>query len=84
MNRRAQVEAARADRAVIERAAAQLRRDAIRAGYAGLQRQDVAFSLALVLDELARHLRDLPDGVRRQAVASAVVLAGADAVGRGG
>jgi hypothetical protein len=42
----------RADRNVIERAAARLRSDAIRSGYAGLQHQHVAFSLALILDEL--------------------------------
>ena len=50
------VAAVRADRDVIERAAARLRSDAIRSGYAGLQHQHVAFGLALVLDELARHV----------------------------
>jgi hypothetical protein len=53
------IEVDRADRAVIGRAAARLRADAIAAGYAGLPRKDLAFAVALVLDELARHVRDL-------------------------
>ena len=55
---RSKIEADRADRQVIEQAAAQLRTDAIRAGYAGLERKKLAFGLALILDELARHFRD--------------------------
>ena len=43
------VAARRADRDVIERAAARLRSDAIRSGYAGLQHQHIAFALALIL-----------------------------------
>ena len=66
--------ALRADRSVIERAAARLRSDAIRSGYAGLQHQHVAFGLALVLDELARHLADLDRAVRWQAVQSCRLL----------
>jgi hypothetical protein len=54
----------RTDRRVVEQAAAQLRHQAILDGYAGLERKDVAFALALVLDELARHLRDLEDDLR--------------------
>ena len=68
--------ALRADREVLERAARWLRADAIRAGYAGLSHQHVAFALALILDELGRHLPDLDDGVRRQAVQSSRVLLG--------
>ena len=45
----------RADRQVIEQAAAQLRTGAIVAGYAGLPDKHLAFALALVLDELALH-----------------------------
>jgi hypothetical protein len=71
---RSQIEVDRADRALIEQAAAQLRHGAIRAGYAGLPGQHFAFALALVLDELARHLRDLTAPVRAQAVASARML----------
>jgi hypothetical protein len=52
---RSQIEVDRADRALIEQAAAQLRHGAIRAGYAGLPGQHFAFALALVLDELALH-----------------------------
>lgn len=70
------VSALRADRDVIERAAARLRSDAIRAGYAGLQHQHIAFALALILDELARHLADLDRAVRWQAVQSGRVLLG--------
>jgi hypothetical protein len=71
---RHQVEQDRADRQVIEQAAAQLRHGAIRAGYAGLEHKEFAFALALVLDELARHLRDLTAPVRAQAVAGARML----------
>ena len=53
------IEADRADRALIQRAAARLRHGAIRAGYAGVEHKHVAFALALVLDELALHWRDL-------------------------
>lgn len=56
---RRRVEQDRADRQVIEQAAAELRSGAIRAGYAGVEHKHVAFALALVLDELARHVRDL-------------------------
>jgi hypothetical protein len=70
------IEQARADRQLIERAAARLRADAIRAGYAGLPRKDLAFALALVLDELARHVRDLDAALRAQVVAVARTLAG--------
>ena len=70
------VVALRADRSVIERAAARLRSDAIRSGYAGLQHQHIAFALALILDELARHLADLDRAVRWQAVQSCRVLLG--------
>ena len=66
----------RADRDVIQRAAARLRSDAIQSGYAGLQHQHVAFTLALILDELARHVADLDRAVRWQAVESCRVLLG--------
>ena len=58
----------RADRAVVEQAAARLRHQAILAGYPGLERKDIAFALTLILDELARHLRDLDDGLRESVV----------------
>lgn len=65
-----------ADRMLIDRAAAFLRREAVHAGYAGLHHKHVAFGLASVLDVLSRHLPDLPDGVRRQAVQSCRELLG--------
>ena len=73
---RRRVEQDRADRQVIEQAAAELRSGAIRAGYAGVEHKHVAFALALVLDELARHVRDLTPAVRTQAVRGARMLLG--------
>ena len=61
---------------MIEQAAAQLRHGAILAGYAGLPDKHYAFALALVLDELARHLHDLTAPVRVQVVAGARMLLG--------
>src|SRR3954452_3253943 len=49
----------RADRAVVEQAARPLRDRAIADGYAGYEGKHLAFGMALVLHELARHLRDL-------------------------
>jgi hypothetical protein len=60
--------ALQADREVLERAAARLRSGAIQAGYAGFRHKQVAFGLALILEELARHLPDLDDTVRYQAL----------------
>ena len=54
----------RADRAVVEQAATHLRQEAIRAGYAGRPDKHLAFALALILDELARHWRDLDEDLR--------------------
>jgi HEAT repeat protein len=61
-------EAIKADQALIDQAAQFLRHHAIQSQYAGLQRQEVAFGLAAILDELARHLPDLSEGVRWQTV----------------
>jgi hypothetical protein len=66
--------ALRNDRELLDRAAAC--HDAITSGYAGLQHKHVAFGLALILDELARHLPDLDDAVRWQAVQSCRQLLG--------
>ena len=73
---RSRIEVDRADRALIEQAAAQLREGAIRAGYAGLPGQHFAFALALVLDELSLHLRDLDATLRTQVLAGARMLTG--------
>jgi len=53
-----------ADRGVVEQAAAHLRHRAILDGYVGLEHKEVAFALALILDEIARHLRDLDEQLR--------------------
>ena len=58
------ITADRADRALIEQAAAQLRHQAILAAYAGLEHKELAFGLALVLDEIGRHWRDLDEQFR--------------------
>jgi hypothetical protein len=71
---RRRVEQDRADRQVIEQAAARLRQGAIRAVYAGMEHKHVAFALALVLDELARHVRDLRPEVREQVMRGARML----------
>jgi hypothetical protein len=64
----------RAERELVVRAARRLRQEAIRAGYAGLRDPQVAFGLALVLDELARGLAQLDEAVRRQTVTSCRAL----------
>jgi hypothetical protein len=51
---------------LVRQAAAQLRHGAIVSAYAGLPDKHLAFALALVLDELALHLRDLRPEVREQ------------------
>lgn len=68
--------ALRADRELLQRGASWLRSDAIRSGYAGLSHQHVTFAVALLLDELALHLTDLDDAVRRQAVQTCRQLLG--------
>ena len=74
MNQNERTTALRADRSVIERAAARLRSQAIRSSYAGLRHQHIAFALALILDELARHLTDLDRAVHWQTVQSCRLL----------
>lgn len=69
-----QVAQDRTDRQTIEQAAAALRSGAIQAAYAGYENKHCAFALALVLDELARHVRDLRPEVRAQALHSAQTL----------
>jgi hypothetical protein len=59
----------RTGRAAIQTAAAELRKLAIRDGYNGHEHPPVAFGMALTLDELARHVRDLDDGLREAVVA---------------
>jgi hypothetical protein len=66
----------RADQQIVSQAATQLRHRAIVAGYAGLEHKHAAFALALILDELARHLRDLDQQLRQRVVETCSVLAG--------
>jgi hypothetical protein len=73
---RSGIDVDRADRALIEQAAARLRQGAIRAGYAGMEHKHFAFALALVLDELARHVRDLRPEVREQTLRGVRMLLG--------
>ncbi len=63
-----------ADRALIERAARRLRDQAISDGYAGLSDRHRAFALALLLDELALHVRNLNAAVREQVLSSCRAL----------
>jgi hypothetical protein len=67
---RAQIDVDRADRRLIQQAAAQLRHRAIMAAYGGLEHKHVAFALALVLDELALHLRGLGEDLRAHILAA--------------
>jgi hypothetical protein len=65
----------RADREVIERAARALRNLGIADGYAGAGQQPArAFAMALLLDELALHVRDLDDAERGAVVQSCRAL----------
>ena len=54
----------KADRGVVEQAVARLRHRAVLRGYVGLEHKEVTFALALILDEIARHLRDLDEQLR--------------------
>ncbi len=63
-----------ADRTLIEHAARRLRDQAISDGYAGLPHKHRAFALALLLDEMARHVRELDDSVRAQVISTCRAL----------
>lgn len=73
-----QLDRDRADQDLVQRAAARLRHDVIQAGYRGLSHLDqhMMFGLAELLDECARQLRGLDDGVRRQLVQSCRTVLG--------
>jgi len=60
------VSKAKAERDLVDQAAAWLRRAAIEDGYAGFRRGRVAFAMAAVLDMLALHWTDLPERLRGQ------------------
>ncbi|MDN5919480.1 MAG: hypothetical protein L0I76_31010 [Pseudonocardia sp.] len=64
-----------ADKAAIDAGAAALRHRTNQDRYAGLSRPDAAYALASVLDALGLALRDVPEDVRRSAVAAARELA---------
>jgi hypothetical protein len=72
-------EAMKADQELIDEAARFLRHDAVQSQYAGLQRQEMAFGLAAVLDECSRHLPDLSEGMRWQVVESCRAMLGEQA-----
>jgi hypothetical protein len=59
----------RADRTTIERAARRMRDHAISDGSNGWEQPARALALALVLDELARQVRDLDEDLRCAVVA---------------
>ena len=46
------------------------------AAYAGLEHKELAFGLALILDELARHWRDLDEQLRARLLAGCRSLLG--------
>ena len=66
----------RADAQVLRRAAAWLREEPGRAGHAGLQHDEDAHALAVLLDVLADAMAGLDSGVRWQVVESCRVLLG--------
>lgn len=68
----------RAAQQEVTAAARGLRDRAIAGQYAGLDTPHRAFQLALLVDELARHLGALPDAVRDTVLAQCRVLASPD------
>src|SRR4051794_1292619 len=64
------IEKTKADEAVIDAAAFYIRHRAVQEHYAGLERQDLAFGIAAILDTLSLHLRELPEAVRSEAVSA--------------
>jgi hypothetical protein len=68
----------RHEREQIDAAARTLRSRAIADAYAGdgHERKHVAFSLALILDEISRHLGQVSDVARRAALECSAVLEG--------
>lgn len=61
----------RADRLLLAQFARQLRRRAVQGTYAGLHGQDVGPAMAAVFDSLSVTLDQVPDQVRRDALAAA-------------
>ena len=78
----------KADREIVDRAAAYLRHHARQDQYAGiLHRPEVAFGLATVLDEVSRQLGEVNGGIRAETVRACRQLLGlpaAAAAGGGG
>ena len=58
----------KADQQLVNQAAAQLRHVAIQDGYAGLSHKAAAFAMALILDEVSRHLGDYDADLRQRLV----------------
>ncbi|MBC3189477.1 hypothetical protein H7X46_00130 [Pseudonocardia sp. C8] len=61
----------RDERALVAAFARRLRHQAIRDSYAGLRGQDVSLAMAALLDSISLALDEVPDQVRRDAVAAA-------------
>ena len=71
----------KADRELIDQAAAMLRREARNDEYAGVMRRpEVVFGVASLFDELARQLDRVSPGVRNEAFRAARYLLGLHAV----
>jgi hypothetical protein len=64
----------RADRQLVEAAAAVLRSRTSQDIYAGRVHPVVGFGMCSILDECARHWRELDDAVRRQVVQTCQVV----------
>jgi hypothetical protein len=59
-----------AERKLMDEAAMWLRGAAIRDGYAGFRRAEVAFAMASVMDMLALHWDEVPERVRREVLST--------------
>jgi hypothetical protein len=81
---RRRFEQLRADQRMLDRAAARIRHEGFQGQYAGFHRKEIAFGVAAVFDMLALQIRQLPDGVRAQAVAAAVSIFAAPLAPAGG
>jgi hypothetical protein len=64
----------RAERRVVEQAAAALRSRTAQDVYIGLVHPEMAYSLCSVLDEIGRHWRDLDDDLRQQVVQACAAI----------
>lgn len=68
----------RADRELIDHAAARLRHLAVQDEYRGQRYPEHAYGLASILDTISLDLTDMPDSIRTAAVRTASVLLGTE------